>query len=378
MEHKKGTLILWIFVLILAVIVFASIMSRIYSMPPLVVKAQDGTSVNSRFLTREKWEKKMSTSYPELYNVLADDTTNSFVIPGLMSTTSIAVRGKNKGEVGICENMTPQGIAVTENYMIVSAYSSNQSFDSVLYLMDKETGRYLKTVVLLGTSHVGGIAYCPKSDSLWITTNDGDGKGKAELSMITMADIEEYNLQKLKAPISYNLQVTLDDLEAASSVTYYKNMLIVGYFSREIYADVRVYTLTKDNILRFSHEQIEEDELDKSDTSLYSGLDRVQGILFGDEYVFFSQSYGIPDSELVIMKNAGFGQWTGFGRDETIGRLNCPPYMEQIASDGKYLYMIFEAAADKYDGRPVTIHMDRIIKVDIHKLVNSSAVWEEE
>ncbi len=47
-----------------------------------------------------------------------------------------------------CQAMTPQGLAVSEDYLFLSAYCSQQEHHSQLYIIERTSGRHLKTVVL--------------------------------------------------------------------------------------------------------------------------------------------------------------------------------------------------------------------------------------
>ncbi len=71
----------------------------------------------------------------------------------------------------MCTSMTPQGLAVTEDYVLVSAYCSTQKHNSVIYVIDKEKHNFFKEVILPGQPHVGGLAYDSEHKVLWYSSN---------------------------------------------------------------------------------------------------------------------------------------------------------------------------------------------------------------
>ena len=48
-----------------------------------------------------------------------DNDYGTYVVPGLKSTRTLKVKGD--GEAEVCTSMTPQGLAFTEDYILVSA-----------------------------------------------------------------------------------------------------------------------------------------------------------------------------------------------------------------------------------------------------------------
>ena len=99
-----------------------------------------------------------------------------------------------------------------------------------------------------------------------------------------------------------------------------------------------------------------------------NAIEKMQGICINGSYVFLSQSYGKQNSSLIVMKIDG-DKWQS-NTKEMMLNLECPPYMEQIVCDGNDMYLLFESSASKYQKRDISIHMDRIIKISIDKLVS--------
>ena len=64
----------------------------------------------------------------------------------------------------MCTTMTPQGLAVTEDYVFISAYCHAKKHNSVIYMINKESHRFIKKL------------FCPDSHMLavWhMTVNTG-------------------------------------------------------------------------------------------------------------------------------------------------------------------------------------------------------------
>ena len=108
----------------------------------------------------------------------------TYVVPGLLSTETQVFEEKNSS--AICTSMTPQGLAVTEDYLIVSAYCGSKTHNSVLYLIDKKSHEFIKEIVLRNKSHVGGLAYDPIHQNLWIA---GMSRGIPQVNAISLLSL---------------------------------------------------------------------------------------------------------------------------------------------------------------------------------------------
>ena len=77
----------------------------------------------------------------------------TYIIPGLKYTrTFLSAQGSKKA---VCTSMTPQGLAITPEYVLISAYCHTGKHNSVIYVINKETHRFIKEVVLPGTAPCG-------------------------------------------------------------------------------------------------------------------------------------------------------------------------------------------------------------------------------
>lgn len=481
------------------------------SSKPALQLAEDGTSISAAMYDEGTFLRLLETYYPALEDSLASESQSLYVIPGLDNTTTLPLEdtssdnGENNDEndnyqpdIEICDQMTPQGITVTDTYMFVSAYCGKHEHNSVIYMMDKDSGEYLKTIVLRGKTHAGGIAYVESANGIWVTTNQGSVKGQGELSLISLDTIMSYDLEKTHAPIEYEAVQALPETSCASSLAYYDDYLIVGHFDDTEKGIVVCYKLddngmpqmqtatttmeidngelAKDaleeaaetasaqevleqaqNAEAVAKEEAEQEaELEAAATAaaqtdvaatdaattesaassmtaattgaaaedsiidraanaaeellnIFSGnsgantnattpttaeaqaqieekLDSIvstgglyleQGIGADDGYLFLTESYGIEHSRFYALKpdttQEGIAGWIDFDHQDFSSYMEMPRYLEQVTSDGDYLYFVFEGAANKYRDRDVHIHSDRIIKVSKAKIAANLA-----
>ena len=151
----------------------------------------------------------------------------TYIIPGLKYTrTFLNAQGTKQA---VCTSMTPPGLAVTDEYVLVSAYCHTAKHNSVIYVINKETHRFIKEVVLPGLPHVGGLAYDPDHDMLWYSSNTN---GIAQAVSIKMDVLREYNYADNHMPVQVNQTCSLYGIVRDSFMTFYKGCLYVGCFNK--------------------------------------------------------------------------------------------------------------------------------------------------
>ena len=104
--------------------------------------------------------------------------------------------------------------------------------------------------MLPGRPHLGGIAYDPKHQRVWITT----GGLFAGLSSIDLKELEDYQL-KADRVVSYHQQISLKEVSHASALTYTSGVLVVGYFTLNEYGRMATYRLNDQGELRISSQE---------------------------------------------------------------------------------------------------------------------------
>ena len=67
----------------------------------------------------------------------------------MIQSAAIKYTPPGQGQPGIAYDMDPQGLAIIDHkYLIISAYSKSKTFDSVLWVLDFKTGRFVKPIAL--------------------------------------------------------------------------------------------------------------------------------------------------------------------------------------------------------------------------------------
>ena len=173
-----------------------------------------------------------------------DNDYGTYVVPGLKSTRTLKVKGD--GEAEVCTSMTPQGLAFTEDYILVSAYCKTKAHDSVIYVIDKESRRFVKEIVLNTKAHVGGMAYDTMNQILWVT---GQGSTWAQANAITLSHLENYSFDDGYHPIEFDMSYNLYKIKRASFMTYHDGALFVGFFTQDNASVIEKYLINADGTL---------------------------------------------------------------------------------------------------------------------------------
>ncbi|KRL62999.1 YncE family protein [Lactobacillus psittaci] len=332
---------------------------------PAVKKAKDGTSISPAWYSEAEYEKKIRKNYPFIYNVSFNtpSLTNvgkNVVIPGLVSTKSFNFKNKKFETSG---NMTPQGLAIAGEYLLITAYDGKHEHASVIWVLDKNTGKYLKTVQVPGRPHLGGIAYDPVAQNIWLTSSLGD---ESALASFPLKALIEYKGRK---PIKYNNRMALPGISRASTVTYFDNQLFVGFFNMYEKGTVAAYPIARSGNFKGS---ITTNEIKASTGSAAwstasgsASMDKqIQGIAFYQDKIFLSQSYGSQNSKLYIFSTNALNSLDEKNAEKVI---DMPPYLEQLTVEHGQLLCLFESGSKNYARSQITI-MDRILSININAL----------
>lgn len=345
-------------------------MQQLIKQRPKEVLAKDGTNINPAWYSLSTYNEQLRKKYPfinKVSNYVSSRTWDgkNAVVPGLEATKSYNFSNK---KYDTATKMTPQGITVAGKYILITAYDGAHEHASVIYALDKKTGKYLKTMQVSGRPHLGGIAYDPKGENVWITGSIG--KSSALMSF-PLSSVTNYN-QKLHEPIVYNHKVPIPALQRASALTYYDDQLFVGYFNLDGRGRVASYTFSRrgknKNSIANNEIKTVTGSVAWSDPSGETSMDKqIQGIAIYDNKIFLSQSYGSKDSKLYIFPSTALDELDEKNAEIVI---NMPPYLEQITAYKGQLLCIFESGAQQYARADIMI-MDRVLSVNINALFGS-------
>lgn len=331
----------------------------------------DGTNTNALYSLTQQ-QKKLKKNYPILFRYLQSSKQNQAIIPGLMQTKTLLFNQK----VSTSYAMDPQGVKAVGPYLIISAYSRDFKHNSVLYVLNKQTGSFIKTIVLKGRPHVGGITYDPLHQNIWLTTVNTHFKKHlktAQISAISLQTLKQYNFSKTHRPISYRYVTSLGKLPEASFLSYHQQHLYVGLFEPNYDGILVQYELNHKGKLVLDYKKkvsVLSGKALAKPKKIYLLPDKIQGIAFYKQKVIFSQSYGNHHSKLLIFDH--------FNPNKTISfthsfkkEIIAPPYMEQITEYNDQLHLIFESATKIYRKRKDIFHIDRVLTLDASRLFSS-------
>lgn len=289
----------------------------------------------------------------------------TYVIPGLQSTRTI--QNKKEGTMDICTSMTPQGLAITEKYLLISAYYRTKEHNSVIYVIDKETHEFIKEIVLGNRAHVGGMAYDTMNHNLWIT---GQGYTWAQANAITLEHLESYDFSEDFQPIEFDMSYNLYRIQKASFMTYHDGALFVGFFTTDNASIIEKYLINADGTLYEKSDMNLKRTVGVSDpvacaVSMQVISGKVQGMAFYNNKILLTRSWGILPSEVQIFNYSRYGILSS---SEAYKTIKFPERLEQIYQDGSNIYALFESAAYSY--RMTSLNrIDRVIKLDGSRLV---------
>lgn len=309
-----------------------------------VIAALCGCATGSLSVTQESvTETSFEGSY--LYEKFRESRSEGPLIPGLV------------------QDLVPQGMAVHEDMIIISNYSSAGKAGTIA-IVNLESGSFEKILYLKNddgsdhTGHLGGLA--AGSKNLWISS----GKGVYYLPYPVL--MEAMSGDTLQLP-----PIILTETKG-SFATFHNGYVWIGEFTRSngdypvpqshwrIRADGKknrawLGAYLPENLLKSRESHFPD--------KIYSIPDEVQGAAFADDYLYLSMSYGrknysrletyrrLDHEEPHEVISPGNERETALWiLDETslIGNMDIPPMSEAVVKQGDDLYVLFESGASKY------------------------------
>lgn len=326
-------------------------------LPGIPHRSQSGTNTNAADKDLKSFYQVLEADYPKVYERLADEGKTTYTIPGLTQTPSLLAEGEMEGEEEEAGDMTPQGMSFVGDYLAISAYSKSYRYHSVLWLLDRKTGEFVKTIVLPTTSHVGGLAYDPDHERLWVTTTDQ--KSASKISALNLKDLEADDFTKTGKPIAFSHDIDLALVEKSSYMAYHDQALFVDYFDKDDLGHVGYFALDDHGFP--VHEGDEKALYEPND--VYDTPEKIQGLAFMEDQLILSQSYGNKDSKLLYFDLEDKDKLDHLRGDQAVAELVTPAYMQQILAEGDFLYLLFESSATQYRLNPTVTSIDRVIKI---------------
>lgn len=275
---------------------------------------------------------------------------DNVAIPGMPSTREQDYMDNVTSTEGQC----PQGICITEDYYLITAYSEDDVESlGALYVFDKMTGEYLVTLGMKKNSHLGGLTYDGKN--VWICHSESKS-----LERISYEYIRKVAEQKPKAFVdSTGLFTEYHVANMPSCVTAYDGKLWVATHNPYLKSIMIAYQY-RDGKLK---------EVDR-----YRIPEKVQGIAFDETgNVYLSTSYGRTNSS--YLKVYDDVDALNQNPNKPMIKVEMPPCSEEISLANKKVYILFESASKKYfegtDGHGKSISpIDKILIIDIDSILD--------
>lgn len=321
------------------------------------------TNASSSIYSLEEFKKELKP-YKGLYEEAIvkhkdEPESGTYVIPGLESTRTLMENGD--GQSSVCTGMTPQGITVSDKYMFISAYCHTKRHNSVIYMLDKETHKFIKEIVLPNKAHVGSLAYDNEFNNLWVC---GNRSGIAQVNAISIEEIEAYHFEEEFRPIRFLHVNNILDIPRSSFMTYYNSYLYVGYFSRKTDGMIKKYEVQDNGNIENVRVRYDDGRRERHGVAAEDDLvisRQTQGMTFLGDMLFLSSSFGIMPSKLSAFQvSDGIRNFTD---EMALKNIRLPYMLEQICVDDGTMYLLFESAAYAYRQLP-GIAMERVVKID--------------
>ncbi len=306
-------------------------------------------------------------------NLSSQDDSSEFDIPDIAATDVLG---------DICNCMTPQGICVANDYILITAYCNVENYkedleansymsvnqermiseegherhNSVVYVLSKETKEHIGTLVFDDKSHVGGITF--DGEYIWVAKG-----GNCIIEAYAYNDFKKHIEDEeescaLAEPV---YEVVCD--YAASFITYYKGSLWVGTFNSD---------MTQKGVLSEYCISYERGVRCLDSGRVLEIPSQANGAVFvenaGDIYLAVTTSYGRNNpSKLYFYKLENSEEML----TELVEykALTLPPMAEEICLNNDNMYFLFESAATSYSNVENNKCHDVVNKVRVNNVL---------
>lgn len=305
-----------------------------------------------------KWTKCINTdqnvqmySYQSKNKKLKDCSytfLNHIKIPGMPSTREEDIRANRITDTSQC----PQGICMTDEFLLVSAYSSGEGSYGCLHIFNRENGEYLATLGLKKKSHMGGITF--DGSNIWVCHSSS-----RTLECIPYAFVEWVASCMPQSVIDCSSMFEEYKVSnAPSCVAYHDGLLWVATHTKILNSTMTAYQIKADGLKKVKSYRIP---------------DKVQGVAFDrDGRVFISSSYGRTSSSYLKLYESAelLDQKPG----KPMAKVEMPPCSEEICVTEDDVYILFESAGEKYlegtDGKGRSVSpLDEVL------VLSKKSVW---
>ena len=289
--------------------------------------ASSGVSWYNNVSSVENYSYTYESSRFENVLLLKDclyDFWNDLNIPGMPSTRTQDVAD----HIIYSEDICPQGVCLTEEFIMLTAYSADTSYLGEIMIFDRSNCQYLATFGLSSKSHLGGLTY--DGENVWICSSSNDS-----IMRISYDFIELMAWKNTGGVIDARGLVDVYSVSnTPSCITWYDGRLWVG--THNILFDAEVFSYYYN------------DKTNQLETlSSFAIPAQVQGIAFSEDgKVYVSTSYGRKRSSYLKVYDSVEKMAADTGNPKST--IEMPPCSEEICYEDGKLYILFESAGMKY------------------------------
>ncbi len=303
----------------------------------------------------------------------------------LISEETCPIPGLEKTNVygDVCTCMTPQGLCVTEDYIFISAYcnvkkykaeleenkdygtnaekleaeKNHKTHNSVIYIVDRESGEYIKNMVLPDTNHVGGLATDGKVIYVAKSTDE-------QVSVITLKQVEKVLATK-SLSVNAEYDYTVDCGCTASFVTYFDGILWVGVFNEKANGELNAFAVNNKNYELTKKLSLEIPA--KANGACFTEID-------GEICLAVNTSYGRKNpSQIYLFSVSDYAKGNMVISEKR--RYIAPPTVQNSCVYEGKVYYIYESAATCYsevealfNTKSASCAVDRVCIGDVNRL----------
>lgn len=260
-----------------------------------------------------------STKLYSAFSDIINKDKSVIAVPGLEKTSFSD--GTQAG------NMVPQGVCAANDYILITAYDYNKEHNSVIYVIDKESGELKSVIEMPDKNHSGGIAF--DGTMVWVAKSTSK-----KVKGIAILRIYEAALMGGNYVLS-DYDAVLDVDCTASFITADNDSLWVGTFTEKGNSSVTEYKINY-SLLNVTAEK----------GVVYTVPSKAQGAAFiendNGKYLAVTASYGRTLSSKLYVFKVENDSLT------MVRRIKAPSMLEEIDLSDGCVYSVFESAATEY------------------------------
>ena len=251
------------------------------------------------------------------------------------------------------ESQAPQGICLTDEFVLITSYSTEDNCMGELMVMDRETGEYMITLGMDENSHLGGIAF--DGDNVWVC-NSHEGT------------IERISYDFIQQMAYQNKGEVVDAREVVDEYSVKNSPSCITYYGGRLW--IATHTLLVNSKMYAYYFDHSSDKLIA--LSSYKIPSKVQGVAFDSSGgVHLSSSYGRNKSSYLYNYTSITALATSPNHPAL--KVEMPPCSEEIDIYDDTIYVMFESAGEKYlegtDGKGTSLSpIDKILMIPMDEL----------